>query len=262
MDFEWVLFLLTVITGVLWVGDRFYARCRRDPEAPRPWWVEYGASFFWVFLTVFVLRSFVVEPFKIPSGSMIPTLLPGDFILVNKFIYGVRLPILRTKIVEVSRPARGDVVVFRYPVDRRVDYIKRVVGLPGDFVEYVDKRLRVNGVPALLERLPDYLHPERHSVAIQWRERLGERAYTIIWDETAPPFVPHRIAFPFSELCEYDRRGFRCSVPDGHYLVLGDNRDASSDSRVWGFVPEENLVGKAFFIWFHWGNLGRVGRFE
>ncbi len=262
VNFELILFLLTLVSGVLWALDRFWARRRRPASAADPWWVEYGASFFGVLLAVFLLRSFIVEPFKIPSGSMIPTLLPGDFILVNKFSYGIRLPVVKTKVWDLGAPQRGDVVVFRYPVDPKLDYIKRVVGLPGDFVEYVDKRLRINGVEVPLEPLPDYYLPERGGVALQWREKLGKRWHRIIWDEAAPPFVTHRLPFAHQEACEYHRRGFRCSVPEGHYFVMGDNRDGSSDSRVWGFVPDENLVGKAFFIWFNFSDLSRIGRFE
>jgi len=261
MDFEWLLFLLTVVTGVLWGVDRWYARPRRGAR-PDPWWVEYGASFFGVFAAVFLLRSFIVEPFKIPSGSMIPTLLPGDFILVNKFAYGIRLPVVKTKVIEVGTPQRGDVVVFRYPVDPKLDYIKRVVGLPGDYVEYIEKRLRINGVTVPLERLPDYVLPDRRGTAIQWLESLGRHPHRIIWDEDAPPYVTHRLDFPHQSLCTYHRQGFACTVPEGHFLVLGDNRDGSSDSRIWGFVPEANLVGKAFLIWFNFDNLKRIGRFE
>lgn len=262
MDFELFLFLLTLVTGMLWGFDRWYARRRRPAGAPDPWWVEYGASFFGVFAAVFLLRSFLVEPFKIPSGSMIPTLLPGDFILVNKFAYGIRLPVVKTKVIDLGKPERGDVVVFRYPVDPSLDYIKRVVGLPGDYVEYIDKRLRINGVTVPLERLPDYVMPDRRAYRIQWREQLGKHTHAIIWDESAPPYVSHRMDFPYRELCTYHRRGFSCSVPEGHYLVLGDNRDGSSDSRVWGFVPDENLVGKAFLIWFNFDDLSRIGGFE
>ncbi|CUB07924.1 MAG: signal peptidase I [Tepidiphilus sp.] len=262
MNFALILFLLTLATGVLWAFDRWVAGKRRPEGAPAPWWVEYGASFFPVILAVFALRSFVVEPFKIPSGSMIPTLLVGDFILVDKFSYGIRLPLLNRVVIPVGHPQRGEVMVFRYPADPSVDYIKRVVGLPGDYVEYLDKKLRINGVPVQYDPLPDYFHPDRLYYSTRWREHLGEHPHDILVDDVAPPFVTQRLEFPYADRCEYNRRGVRCFVPPGHYFVMGDNRDGSSDSRVWGFVPEENIVGKAFFIWLNLSDLSRIGRIQ
>ena len=262
MNFALILFLLTAVTGVIWAVDRALFRGRRAPEAKEPWWVEYGASFFPVFLAVFLLRSFLVEPFKIPSGSMIPTLLVGDFILVNKYRYGIRLPILNKKIIEMDHPERGDVMVFRYPEDPSLDYIKRVVGLPGDKVVYREKRLSINGTEVPVRNAQDYLHKDRMYYTPQFTEKLGAVEHTIILEPEAPPFVPHVTQFPFRDRCIYNSAGVSCEVPPGHYFVMGDNRDASSDSRVWGFVPDENIVGKAFFIWFNFGDLGRIGSFR
>ncbi len=161
MNFALILFILLLVSGALWALDHFVASKRRSVGAKSPWWVEYGASFFPVILVVFCLRSFVVEPFKIPSGSMIPTLLVGDFILVNKWTYGIRLPVINKKIVDVNLPKRGDVMVFRFPQDTSLDYIKRVVGLPGDKVEYIDKKLTINGQAMAQSPDGDYLHAER-----------------------------------------------------------------------------------------------------
>ena len=161
MNFALILFLLTVATGAIWLLDVMVMKKRRRPDTKEPWWVEYGASFFPVILVVFLLRSFLVEPFKIPSGSMIPTLLVGDFILVNKYTYGIRLPVINKKVLELNIPRRGDVMVFRWPEDPSLDYIKRVVGLPGDKVAWQNKRLFINGIEVAVVRQPDYLHPDR-----------------------------------------------------------------------------------------------------
>lgn len=262
MNFALILFILLVITAILWLFDRFFARKRRAPGSLPPWWVEYGASFFPVILIVFFLRSFVVEPFKIPSGSMIPTLVVGDFILVNKWTYGIRLPVINKKIIEMNDPERGDVMVFRYPADPSLDYIKRVVGLPGDRVEYINKRLIINGEAVPIEAREDYLHPDRLYYSEQYVETLGDESHSILIEQDVPPFVPQVRAFPHRENCTYTTSGVRCTVPEGHYFVMGDNRDASSDSRVWGFVPDQNLVGRAFFIWFNFGDMRRIGGFH
>lgn len=262
MNFALILFLLLVVTGVIWFVDRLFLRKKRPVDAKEPWWVEYGASFFPVILIVFLLRSFVVEPFKIPSGSMIPTLLVGDFILVNKFTYGIRLPIVNRKIIEVNRPQRGDVMVFRYPDDPSLDYIKRVVGLPGDKVAYQNKRLYINGQEVPVTRTEDYLHKDRLYYTPRFTEKLGSVEHAILIDPEAPPYVQQVTQFPFRGNCNYNSAGFVCEVPPDHYFVMGDNRDASSDSRVWGFVPDENIVGKAFLIWFNFSDLQRVGKFQ
>ena len=262
MNFALILFILLVISSVLWCADHFVFRKRRAPGAGDPWWVEWGASFFPVILIVFVLRSFIVEPFKIPSGSMIPTLLVGDFIAVNKFTYGIRLPVINKKIVEFGSPERGDVVVFRYPPDTSLDYIKRVVGLPGDKVAYLNKRLTINGKPVDTVRDGEYFDGERMFYTPRYREKLGAVEHELLIEDDAPHFVPHAMQFPQRDKCLYNSTGVVCEIPPGHYFVMGDNRDNSQDSRVWGFVPDENLVGKAFFVWFNWGALKRIGSFH
>lgn len=292
-NFALILFVALVITGVIWALDTFSLRHKRlarllqaielarpswaalpEPErrsreeqiradlGKQPWWVEYGASFFPVILFVFVLRSFIVEPFRIPSGSMLPTLQSGDLILVNKFSYGLRLPVLNQKVVSLGEPARGDVMVFRYPVDPSVDYIKRVVGLPGDQVDYLDKRLYINGKEVPRKRDGEYFEPDRVAYTAQYTEDLGKRPHQMLLDESKWQDLGPITNFPHREKCEYLRNGLRCTVPEGVYFMMGDNRDNSLDSRFWGFVPEANIVGKAFFIWMNFGNLGRIGPFH
>lgn len=262
IGFAEILLCLTVITGVAWSIDRLWARKRRAADGKDPWWVEWIASFFPVILVVFGLRSFVAEPFKIPSGSMIPTLLVGDYILVNKFIYGIRLPVVNRKIVDIEAPKRGDVVVFRYPENPSQDFIKRVVGLPGDRVAYQNKRLTINGVDVPVRADGEYLHVERMYYSNRFVEKLGDVEHAMLNDRDAPPYLPEVHDFPMREKCLYNSAGVICQVPSGHYFMMGDNRDASSDSRVWGFVPERNIVGKAFFIWMHFWNFGRIGPFH
>ncbi|CAP42102.1 signal peptidase I [Bordetella petrii] len=291
-NFALILFVLLVVTGIIWVLDVAVLRRRRaqraqaaadgvdtayaaDPqEAARlrqeaaaaagriPWWVEYAVSFFPVILFVFVLRSFVVEPFRIPSGSMLPTLQSGDLILVNKYSYGIRLPIIDKKVVEVGAPQRGDVVVFRYPVDPTVDYIKRIVGLPGDEVAYVDKKLYVNGQLVPHQRDGEYFEPDRVSYIAQYKEKLGDVSHDILLDEGKSQIYGPIWKFPGLSNCDYARNGVRCKVPEGHYFAMGDNRDNSADSRYWGFVPDANIVGKAFFIWMNFSDLSRIGSFN
>jgi signal peptidase I len=262
MNFALILFVLLVVTGLVAAIDRLhFSKMRREGEK-EPWWIEYPKSFFPVILIVFLLRSFIVEPFRIPSGSMIPTLLVGDFILVNKFAYGIRLPIINKKIIDIGEPERGDVMVFRYPEDPSLDYIKRVVGLPGDRITYLNKRLSVNGKEIDLKPAGDYLHKERMSFAKRYVETTGDRSRSILIEEDAPASVPFVKQFPFRENCTYNIEGLTCTVPPGQYFLMGDNRDNSSDSRVWGFVPDANIVGKAFFIWFNFSEPSRFGAFQ
>lgn len=265
LSFALFLFLLLVLTGVIWLLDLVLLRKRRAEGEPEPVVVDYARSFFPVILIVFLLRSFLVEPFKIPSGSMLPTLEIGDFILVNKFDYGIRLPILNKKIIDIGQPQRGDVMVFRYPKDTALDYIKRVIGLPGDVVEYVDKRLIINGTPVAMEPLGHYEYVTGGLNYIQaqtHREILDGRAHLAMVIPDQPPVFLYQVegAFPYRENCAYNERGFRCKVPPGHYFLLGDNRDASNDSRYWGFVPDDHIVGRAFLIWMNFGDLTRIGR--
>ena len=297
MNFALILFVLVILTGVAWVADKlvFLPKRRRAAEAAvaefdrqqarigerfadenaaqtrarlrddklrQPWWLEYSASFFPVILVVFVVRSFVVEPFKIPSGSMVPTLLVGDFILVNKFEYGIRLPIINTRITEGRPVSRGDVVVFRYPKDESVDYIKRVIGLPGDVIEYQDKKLTINGKPVPETSLPDYLDEERLGYAKQFEEDIDGRKNAILNNPAVPPFIVGAEDFPYRDNCTYNARGVICKVPQGNYFMMGDNRDNSADSRYWGFAPDRNIVGRAFFIWMNFSDLKRIGSFH
>lgn len=294
-NFALVLFVLLVLTGIIWVYEFFVGRRVRTQRMHRAaaefdanpslvgrdgddvarereqvvaragrmsWWTEYATSFFPVILFVFALRSFVVEPFRIPSGSMLPTLQSGDLILVNKFSYGIRLPVLDKKVIDLGTPKRGDVMVFRYPVEPEVDYIKRVVGLPGDEVAYIDKKLYLNGTEVPQTRDGDYYEPDRVSYIAQFDEKLGETAHTILLDPRRAQEYSPIWAFPYQENCQYARNGLRCTVPAGHYFAMGDNRDNSADSRYWGFVPDQNIVGKAFLIWMNFSDLGRIGRFN
>ena len=298
MNFAVILFGLLVFTFACWLLERFVLKPGRQrkaqaavgefdatmadalsrshgPEAVsaqrhalrvarlrQPWWVEYTAGLFPVILIVFTLRSFVVEPFKIPSGSMIPTLLVGDLILVNKFTYGVRLPIVHQKVLPLGDPERGDVMVFRYPKDTSVDYIKRVVGIPGDEVSYLNKRLMINGKDVKLEPAGTFRDSARLDEVPQYLESLGENAHNILTNLDIAPDIRPREAFPSMDKCSYTNEGVVCTVPPGHYFMMGDNRENSLDSRFWGFVPEKNIVGKAFFIWMNFGDFSRIGAFK
>jgi signal peptidase I len=263
VSFELFMLLLLVFTGAIWLADRFLFRKKRAPGAAEPEIVDYARSFFPVILVVFLLRSFLVEPFKIPSGSMMPTLLKGDFILVNKFTYGIRLPVLDRKVVEVNNPRRGDVMVFRYPENPSVNYIKRVIGVPGDVIEYRGKQLFVNGAAQqqrhegeynYMEDGPLFVHTERYT------EDLSGHAHPVLINPERPTVRLEEVGdFPRHENCSYTETSVRCTVPPGNYFMMGDNRDNSRDSRYWGFVPDNMIVGKAFAIWMNWGDLKRIG---
>ena len=297
MNFALILFVLTVFTGVLYAADKLVFRPQRRARAARlltdfdarnraaldrhepiveqerksledgtvrqPAWLEYTASFFPVILAVFLLRSFLFEPFRIPSGSMVPTLEIGDLILVNKFEYGIRLPVINKEVVALSKPQRGDVMVFRYPLNPTQDYIKRVVGLPGDRVEYVNKQLTVNGQRVSIDKFEPYYDAERMRSYPQFVERLGDTTHRIIVDDSVSSGIGREApGNTHPGACQYSGSGVVCTVPAGHYFMMGDNRDNSEDSRFWGFVPDENIVGRAFFIWMNFGNIGRVGGFR
>jgi signal peptidase I len=238
-DFSFFLVIATLVTGVVWGGYCLYLKYVElpYPTEKEPLLVEYARSFFPVVLVVLLLRSFLVEPFRIPSGSMMPTLLVGDFILVNKFTYGVRLPVLNTKVIELGEPERGDIVVFRFPKQPTVDYIKRVIGLPGDRIGYFGKKIYVNGQVVNQTPISRY-QGVGQGASMTGAEHLEEDLTGIKHSILISPGVP-TVEDVFV-------------VPQGHYFVMGDNRDNSNDSRYWGFVPEANLVGKAFFIWMNW----------
>jgi signal peptidase I len=293
-NFALILFVAMVLTGVIWCLDIFYfARQRRLAadtalaafdgrnaklaadgikvdntsrhaiEAAllrQPTWIEYSGSFFPVIALVFFLRSFLYEPFKIPSSSMVPTLVIGDLILVNKFTYGVRLPVLNKKIIDVGDPQRGDVMVFKYPKDMSQDYIKRVIGVPGDKISYENKRLTVNDKPVQYTPMDDYLEDEGLEYHQQFMETLPNTAHRILTNKNKRTIDLASVDnFPNRDACVYAYEKFTCIVPEGNYFMMGDNRDNSADSRYWGFVPNKNIVGKAFFVWMNLGNWKRIG---
>lgn len=270
LDFPLILVALVFISGLLWLLDALFLAPRRQrkvrelqsqfpqwasegssdarkyqvqvaEDAREPVAVEYAKSFFPVLFIVFVLRSFLVEPFQIPSSSMVPTLLIGDYILVNKFTYGIRLPVIRTKVLDLNEPQRGDVMVFFPPHMNDTYFIKRVIGLPGDTVSYRNKQLYVNGEKLQLATAGDSGPDPRYRIE---GETLEGREHLMQVDRLRP-------AADFTEV-----------VKPGHYFMMGDNRDNSSDSRVWGQVPEEDIVGKAFAIWMHWASFFSLPSFD
>ncbi len=254
MDFSLIMLLALGVTGLIWALDAVLFKPARMRAAARkaqagvtaeeiertqkePLVVEYARAFFPVILVVFLLRSLLVEPFRIPSGSMLPSLLIGDFILVNKYTYGVRLPVINKKVLDVGAPKRGDVMVFRFPGDPSLNYIKRVVGLPGDHIVYKDKKLYVNDTfmeQAVLDGYSYSESGERHTALRRLQEKLDGVTHDILLADGL------------------DQMPKDITVPQGQYFVMGDNRDRSNDSRYWGTVPERNIVGKAFMIWFSW----------
>jgi len=306
-SFAFLMLMATIVTGLYWLAEQFYFLPQRRQAAERleldavnrraeldklgitkndvdvtqakerlimqPWWLDWTAGLFPVIAVVFVLRSFLFEPFKIPSGSMIPTLWVGDLILVNKFHYGVRLPVINLKITDGNPVERGDVMVFRYPPKPNLDYIKRVIGLPGDEIAYLNKQLTINGQPVPKTPLPDFFEEDSLRYIKQFEERipLGDkpeasvtsvRLHRLLNDADRPAFVPGADEFMYKDNCRYTVEGVTCKVPAGHYFMMGDNRDNSLDSRYWGFVQEKNIVGKAYFVWMNFGNLKRIGAFD
>lgn len=243
-------------------SDTVDVRAEQDKLLMQPWWLDWTAGLFPVLLVVLVLRSFVVEPFKIPSGSMVPTLRVGDLILVNKFHYGLRLPVSHTKIWDNHEPQRGDVMVFRYPPNPKLDYIKRVVGVPGDEVAYINKRLVINGEPQPVQAKGEFFDADSMRYSNAFTEELAGVTHDMLNDQSRPAFISGASDFPHKDQCRYDAQGFVCTVPAGHYFMMGDNRDNSLDSRYWGFVPEGNIVGKAFFVWMNLGDFSRIGAFD
>ena len=260
-DFAAVLLLAAVITGVIWLFDAKVARKRRTSDVAEPVVVDMARAFFPVIVVVFLIRSFWVEPFKIPSGSMKPTLLVGDFILVNKYTYGIRLPVINKKVVDINPIRVGDVVVFRYPADPSVDYIKRVVGTPGDKIVYRNKRLTINGTAAPFQPSGFYTDAELNFLRLPtYTEKLGEKSHQMMVVPAQPPVDLAQVKqFAHRSNCEYNDDGFSCTVPPGHYFMMGDNRDQSSDSRYWGFVPDDHVKGRAFLVWMNFGDFKRIG---
>ncbi|MDO4904982.1 MAG: signal peptidase I [Lautropia sp.] len=293
MNFPLILFLLTAFTLCIWLldllvlapGRRRVAEERlqawdREQQARgakvnqqardqlqkslnrRPAWLDYTAGLFPVLFVVFMMRSFLFEPFKIPSGSMIPTLQVGDLILVNKYSYGVRLPVINTKIIDVGEPQRGDTVVFRYPLDTSVDYIKRVIGIPGDTITIRKGRVFINGEEAPLREAGEYYDAERGRYLPRHSETLGNVSHRLLVDLENPAVIKPMPGLDMEKHCRYNAVELSCKVPEKSYFVMGDNRDNSLDSRSWGFVPENNLVGRAFFIWMNFNDLQRIGSFR
>lgn len=254
--FEIILFCAVCLSAVVLLVCRFLFPhlAKRDPE---PWYLDYARSFFPVLLLVFLLRGFVAEPFRIPSGSMYPTLEIGDFLLVNKFSYGLRLPIIHTKLIELGKPERGDIIVFRYPPNPKQNYIKRLVGLPGDTIKYENKKLYLNGVEVESGFTDNYSYTRQN----------GGDVTAQLFEQNIPTASGPKVSFSTLQFSGYNRAESQSwTVPEGHYFMMGDNRDNSADSRRWGFVPDENIVGKAFFIWMNmrpdigWKtNFGRIG---
>ena len=243
MIFVKLLMGATFITGIIYFLDVLILKRKRLKKQKVPLIIAYGKSFFPILLAVFIIRSFIVEPFKIPSGSMMPTLIPGDFIVVNKFSYGIRFPVWNKTLINLGKPNRGDISVFHYPKNPSIDYIKRVIGLPGDEIRYENKELFINGEIINKEFLGKY------SYTFNENEMLEASEFIEILDNSNYSILVHDIP----------SENYKFKVPEGHYFVMGDNRDNSSDSRVWGFVPDELLVGKAFFIWLNFTEFNRIG---
>lgn len=294
-NFALILFVLMIVSGIVWFIEICFLKKQRQAKAiialakfdsdemkfnkkdtdiiksarsilkanllRRPIWIEYSGGLFPMIALVFCFRSFLYEPFKIPSSSMLPTLLIGDLILVNKFTYGIRFPIINKKIISINNPKRGDVVVFKYPKNTSENYIKRVIGIPGDKIIYKNKRLTINTKKISYQVLSDYLDNSNSIFYKQWKEKLDNIWHKLLIDERTPDFILNFEEFPHHQLCTYNFEGFMCTVPKGQYFVMGDNRDNSLDSRYWGFVPDQNIVGKAFFIWMNFNNIRRIGNF-
>ena len=263
MSISAAMLVFVLVTGLIWLLDKYkWARTRE--QKPAPDWAEYGRGFFPVLLVVFLLRSFVAEPYQIPSSSMRPGLVVGDFILVNKFAYGLRLPVLNNVVIPVGGPQHGDVMVFNHPRTPEINLIKRVIGLPGDTVEYRNKRLTINGQPLPTQPAGelDYMEALQGQIRNnQFSEKQGEHLYNTLAAVDNPPEVQLGMVedFPYRENCRYDDDGFVCKVPPGNYFMMGDNRDHSADGRYWGFVPDKYVVGKAFLVWFNLSHLPRIG---
>ncbi len=263
-NFNIALLCLTGFSGSFWFLNKFLVKRSRQRNISSSFfpgfnWIEYFSGFFPILLFVFFFRSFLIEPFRIPSSSMLPTLQSGDLILVNKFLYGVRFPLSNWKIFSVKSPERGSVIVFRYPIDPSIDYIKRVIGLPGDDIFYKNKKLFINNVLVSRDSKEIYYESDREIFTTKYREQLGKISYDILLDDLNLSKISPIHGFIGIENCSYSCESMHCKVPEGSYFVMGDNRDNSSDSRYWGFVPDANIIGNAFFIWMNFKNLDRIG---
>ncbi len=263
MSFTAVMLVFVLVTGLATAFNRFVLAPKRAAGATESSFIEYSRGFFPIILVVFLLRSFLAEPFQIPSSSMRPGLVVGDFILVNKFAYGIRTPVINNVAIPVGQVQRGDVVVFNFPPNPQVNFIKRAIGLPGDTIEYRNKQLTVNGKPVPDVESGSYDYIEQGLTMVRtgrYSEKMGSRHYDVIKVDGAPTvYVPAVTNFDGREACRYDDSGFVCKVPQGQYFMMGDNRDNSHDSRYWGFVPDKLIVGKAFMIWLNFGDFGRIG---
>lgn len=233
MDFSLILIIATAITGLIWFSYVFFFKKKGEIREKDPLLVDYSRAFFPILLIVLILRSFLVEPFHIPSGSMKPTLLTGDFILVNKYIYGLRLPVISKKLVKLGSPQRGDIIVFRHPNNPSMDLIKRVVGVPGDTIAYRNKVLYVNGTP--------------QEQVYQGKDVDREAGFSLDVTRYIEKLQNHEHAIYLRPIDGQDMK--EVVVPEGKFFVSGDNRDNSDDSRAWGFVEDRNIKGKAFFVW-------------
>lgn len=234
MNFALILVVLSFVSGVIYFLDVVYWSKRRAKDKAPGRIIEYSRSFFPVFFIVLLLRSFLVEPFRIPSGSLEPTLLVGDFVAVNKFAYGMRLPVLETKVVPIANPKTGQIAVFRWPPAPSYDYIKRVIGTPGDHIRYQNKVLTINGREAKRTFVTYTIDESSGKAVAQYTEDLNGVVHDIFIRADVPAV------------------DFDVTVPEGAYFMMGDNRDDSADSRFWGFVPESYLRGKAFLVWMSW----------
>jgi signal peptidase I len=243
-----LLTILTVVSFIIWIVDRFtFAKARLKAQKKEPLLVDYAKSLFPVFLIVLVIRAFIIQPFRVPTGSLEPTVMPNDFLAVSQFAYGLRLPITHTKILSIGEPKRGDIAVFRYPANPKLDYVKRIIGVPGDHVVYKNKVLYINGIEAKQTNLGPAMDVEP-----------GGNIPSMMYEEDLLG-VKHKILIhnQGGEMADFD-----VTVPQGHYFAMGDNRDNSGDSRVWGFVPEKNLIGQAFMVFLAWDkgvNWKRIG---
>jgi signal peptidase I len=258
--------LLSTLVSIVGAIDSYKIARQYQTEFSGPWYSRWyglaGVLMSIVFVTIGI-RSFVIEPFRIPSTAMTPTLLVGDVIVVNKFVYGIRLPIVYYKLIDIRQPMRGDVMVFRYPEKPSLDYVKRVIGVPGDTVAYRDKRLRLNGEAVEIEAAGEYTYVDtvKNDVTVtRYQEQLTGHLHSILIEPDAPVIQLAGVRqFPYRDKCVYDDRGFTCTVPPNHYFMMGNNRDHTSDSRYWGFVAEENIVGKAVMIVWNGENPRRAG---